>query len=116
MHTTPIRINETSEKAVVVERNVIFPESLFIDEDVLFECSCVCLGDVIIRGSLNAQYDLRVLGKVVADSIHISGYFDCANDVESDSLETGKSCTVSGNVNVKQINIGGSFVCDELGC
>ena len=110
------RFNETSEGAMNLNGTVIFPDRIIEDGHVLFECSCICLSDVVVHGEISAQYDLRVIGKAQAESFKISGQFDCAQNVNCASIEVGKECIINGSLSAKHVDIRGSLICDELGC
>lgn len=110
------RFNETSEGAMNLNGIVAFPERIVEDGDVMFECGCICLSDVVVHGTIIAQYDLRVIGNAQAESLKISGQFDCAQDVNCTLIEVGKDCIVSGSLSAKHVDIHGSLICNELGC
>lgn len=99
-----MRYNETDGEEV----NGIIVITSKIDNNPIFETSCVVVGDVISE-HIRANFDLTIIGNIKADKIDVSGKFVCLGNCECDEIAVQGASTIDGN-----LQVGGGFIGETL--
>lgn len=84
-----------------------------VDENPIFEISCVVVGDLDVE-TLRANYDLIVIGSVHAEKLDVAGDFSCHGECSCEEIAIQGACLVNGNLNAESGFIGDSLTANEI--
>ena len=84
-----------------------------IDDNPIFEISCVVAGDMSVE-HLRANYDLIILGNVEATRIDVAGSFCCMGDCSAGEIAVQGSCSIGGNLSVTSGFVGEHLSAKEI--
>ena len=84
-----------------------------IDENPIFEISCVVVGN-LTPNTVKANYDLVIIGSVEADKIEVAGNFTCVGDCNCQTIAVQGACSVEGNLTIVEGFVGDSLTVKEL--
>ena len=84
-----------------------------IDDNPIFEISCVVAGDISVD-TLHANYDLTIIGSIRADKIDVAGNFSCYGECDCEEIAIQGACFIDGNLSVETGFIGDSLNAKEI--
>ncbi len=84
-----------------------------IDDNPIFEISCVVIGDLEVE-TVKANYDLVIVGKIDAQKIEINGNFSCMGECACEEIAIQGSCTIDGNLYVTNGFVGDNLIAKEI--
>ncbi len=84
-----------------------------VDENPIFEISCVVVGDLDVE-TLRANYDLIVIGAVHAEKLDVAGNFSCHGECSCEEIAIQGACFINGNLNAESGFIGDSLTANEI--
>lgn len=102
MHEELIQFN--SGDHVLGNKNVA--EAVITDGDIVFNESCVVIGESLEARDIHATYDLDVLTDIVAETISVNGSLFVKGDIEADEIICRGSFYCTGEVRVNKCNLG----------
>lgn len=95
----------------------VFLKDVETDEDVMINSSCVFLGNLVSKGTIQAHYHLTVYGNLEAGSSLVVGEtLICHKKVKAESISVQGKLNATGAVNCKELSVGRDAVCDSLFC
>ena len=84
-----------------------------VDENPIFEISCVVVGDIDVE-TLRANYDLTIIGSVHAEKLDVAGDFSCHGECNCEEIAVQGACFIDGNLNIESGFIGDSLTANEV--
>ena len=84
-----------------------------VDENPIFEISCVVVGDLDVE-NIRANYDLTVIGAVHAKKLDVAGDFSCHGECCCEEIAVQGACYIDGNINAVSGFVGDSLTANEI--
>lgn len=84
-----------------------------IDENPIFEISCVVVGN-IKANAIKANYDLVIIGNVESANLEVAGNFTCVGNCNCETISVQGTCLVEGNLTVVEGLVGDALAVNEL--
>lgn len=104
-----MRYNENDGEEV----NGIIVITSEIDDNPIFETSCVVVGDITAE-HIRANFDLTVVGNVKGKKIEVAGKFVCLGNCECDEIAVQGASTIDGNLNIECGLIGETLLAKDI--
>ncbi len=95
----------------------VFLKDVETDEDIMINSSCVFLGSLITKGTIQAHYHLTVFGNIEAgNSLVVGETLSGYKKVKAETISVQGKLNVTGAINCKELSVGRDAVCDSLFC
>ena len=101
-----------SASIVIGGKNVI--ESFSRQEHSIFNESYIIIGSELQNTSIQAAYDLVVIGDVDAYEISVNGNLTVIGNLSAEKVSCLKNLICQGSAEVEDLYVGGNVVCDSI--
>lgn len=96
------------------DHNVV--DAVNTDKDITFKESYIVVGELLKGRNIYANYDLRIMGDIEADSITVLGNLYVSGDIRARKLSCSKKVICEGDIDSDEIIIDDSVFSNNIAC
>ncbi len=101
-----------SSPTKIGKRNVL--EAFSTDNSILFNESYTIIGEEMIADTINACYDLTIIGNLKVKKIEVKGSLTVLGDIEAEDIICPKTLFSSGSINATTLEVGGDLIAESI--
>ena len=91
-------------------------DAINTDKDITFKESYIVVGELLKGRNIYANYDLRIMGDIEADSITVLGNLYVSGDIRAKKLSCSKKVICEGDIDSDEIIIDDSVFSNNIAC